>query len=133
MADENWLWASVHKSGSRNPVGGQGAGEDKCLLVLNETTKEPQGDSELSLQRPAKARRPHRQEKGQVGFARGIGQLVFPICNTELTAEPSLPGHHEKTDAQALTGSKVHVYYLDASGSAINKGAFVQELRRRLI
>lgn len=67
-------------------------------MVLNETTEGPQDESELSLQRSAEARRPHRQEKDQVGFARGIGQLEFPICNMELTAEPSLPGRHEETD-----------------------------------
>lgn len=73
--------------------------EDKRLLVLNETTKGPQDESELLLQRSAEARRPHRQEKGQVGFASGIGQLEFPICNMGLTAEPSLPGRHKETDA----------------------------------
>lgn len=40
--------------------------------------------SELSLQRSAEARRPHMQEMGEVAFARGIGQMAFPIYNVEL-------------------------------------------------
>lgn len=73
------------------------------------------------------------QEKGQVAFARGIGQMALPICSVELIAEPSLPGHCKETDAWALIDFEVHVHYICVSGSRINQGTFLQELGRLLI
>lgn len=78
--------------------------------VLNETTKGPQDalGSELSLQRSAEPRRPHMQERGQETFARGVGQMAFPVCNVALITGPSQPGHRKETDAQDLESTKEH-------------------------